>query len=391
MITDRGQPRALLALVAGILLTLVVAVGVVPPRSSSASEELPPSPLATSVSIDGATFAAIPMGDLSEPLNTFWQLFKLSAGSVHWTLDTPPGIADNGGLVIEGGSPSLLAVAIRPSNLLTFTAIAVLGAHANWSNGGLIPGALVGAPTAFVGTKVASFAAVKTAGGAVVRSKNGLSSWTRIGTAAELSAVAAGTCRVRAVDALATNAGLPLYAGVSCSAGNRAGIFAFDGSSWRVIGPKLGRLGTGASRTVLMLSASPLGLTAIIATTSTEKIRLVVARSSNGSSWASTPPLSLPASASIASLGTTGNAGAYVVWRENGVFAAVATANNRWSTLPRLPDDALTIALPQGPSGSVDAVGGRHSTFLGWRLDRGTSRWQQTESFTVPILYGSSS
>jgi hypothetical protein len=361
------------------------------PCVSSAAGYLSASSFSTSVSMDGATYVAIPMGDLGQPLNTFWQLFRLSAGSTRWTLVTPPGIADNGGLVLEGGSPSAVTVAIRPSNLLTFTAIAVETARANWSNGGLIPGALVGAPNAFVGTNVVSFATVKNRGGAVLRSRND-AAWTKIATPSSLSAVADGGCRVAGVQALATNAGLPLYAGTTCMAGDRAGIFQFAAYSWRDVGPKLGTLAARTSRTVLDLSATASGLGALIATSSPVTTRLIVARSSSkGASWTTSSQLRIPSSAKIVSSGVLGSDGAYVVWQDNGTFAAVANANGRWSVLPRLPVGALTLAFPQGPLGAIDALGGHHSQFIAWRLDPSTSHWLKTESFAVPIVYGSSS
>ncbi len=381
------MPFALLACLLAVLVVVMSA-----PLTSPASENPPILSFATSVSIDGSTYSAIPMGDLGDELNTFWQLFRLPSGSTRWTLDTPTGIADNGGLVIEGGSPSALAVAIRPSYLLTFTPIAVSGARSSWTDGGLIPGALVDAPEAFVGTSDVEYAVVDTGDGAVLRSKDGGSKWTRIASGASLSEDAAGSCQVRDVRALATNTGpSTLYAGASCSEGNRAGIFEFSGSSWRDIGPKLGALGHGASRTVLTLFSSPRSLAAMIATTSGSATRLVFARSStNGASWRTTS-LRLPRSAVIVSAGTVSDSGTYVIWRENGLFAAISASNGHWSSLPELPSTAWTLAFPQGFSGEIEALGGHHSTFNAWRLDLSTSHWSRFQTIAVPILYGSSS
>ncbi len=389
MFAENSLFRVPCALAACLLAVLVIVMSA--PGASPASENPPVPSFATSVSIDGSTYSAIPMGDLGDDLNTFWQLFRLPAGATRWTLDTPTGIADNGGLVIEGGSPSALAVAIRPSDLLTFTPIAVSGARSSWTNGGLIPGAVIGAPNAFVGTSAVEFAAVDTSDGAVLRSKDGGSNWTRIASGASLTYVAAGSCQVRGVRALATDAGPTLYAGTSCSEGNRAGIFEFSGSSWRDVGPNLGALGHGASRRVLTLSSSPRSLVAMIATTSDSTTRLVFARSSsNGASWATTS-LRLPPSVFIVSAGTISGTGAYVVWRKNGLFAAISSPNGHWSSLPELPGTAWTLAFPQGLSGAIEALGGRLSTFNAWRLDLSTSHWSQFQTIAVPIIYGSSS
>ncbi|MGB9112774.1 MAG: hypothetical protein WCF24_08625 [Acidimicrobiales bacterium] len=387
--SSRRARFALLALFAAPLGALGAATS--SSGSASASENPPVSSFATSVSIGGTTYAAIPMGELGDQSNTFWQLFRLRAGSTHWQLATPPGIADNGGLVIEGGTPSALSVAIRPSQYLTFTAIATAGEHSSWSNGGLIPGALVGEPTTFVGTNSVAFAAVNTGGGAILRSKAGGLHWAKIASASSLTNVAAGACRVSSVQSLATGAGSSLYAGANCSSGDRAGVFEYVASSWREIGPKLSALGDHASRSVLLLSTSTRGLVAVIVTSSSSTTRLVTARSSSDAkAWETSPSMTLPSSASIISTGALGTSVVYVVWRNNGVFAAISRANGRWQMLPKLPQDAETVAVPPGSSAPIDALGGHRSTFFAWRLDPRTSHWQQTETINVPIIYGSS-
>ncbi len=301
--------RAPFAIASVVLTALLGAVESVS-ENSSASENLPVSSFATSISIGGSTYTAIPMGDLGDPANTFWQLFALSGGTSRWRLETPTGVADNGGLVIEGGAPSALTVAFRPSNDLKFTPIAVLGAGSSWSSAGLIPAGLVAAPDAFVGSAKTSYAAVSEGGGAVWRSKSGGTEWAPIGSARSLTAIASGSCRVVGVRALATNSGLPLYTGATCASGDRAGIFEFSDSSWRAVGPKLGALGRHASRAVLTLAASSGSLSAVVATSTSSKTDLLIAHSTSaGASWSTSPTLRLASSASIVSVGSVGAAG----------------------------------------------------------------------------------
>ena len=82
------------------------AAGPAPPRRRAAAT----APLATSMTTaDGATWAILAMGGAAADENQFWELFTRPAGNGQWELVTPPGVADNGGLVASGGggrSPS---------------------------------------------------------------------------------------------------------------------------------------------------------------------------------------------------------------------------------------------------------------------------------------------
>jgi len=66
------------------------------------------------------------MGRSADPSNRFFQLFRYDLG--HWKLSTPLGIATNGGLVVNNGDESLLAV--RPYYLFRNTAITDMKANA---------------------------------------------------------------------------------------------------------------------------------------------------------------------------------------------------------------------------------------------------------------------
>ena len=80
-----------------------------------------PESMVTSVQTTGATWATVPMGATAGP-NEFWQLFTRPAGSPNWRLQTPPGIATNGALVLAGAGATLTA-GIRPSIDLTFSPV----------------------------------------------------------------------------------------------------------------------------------------------------------------------------------------------------------------------------------------------------------------------------
>ncbi len=59
--------------------------------------------MATSIATAQDSWAVVPVA--SDP--AFWQVFVRSASSGSWRLVTPPGIADNGGLVASAERPEL--------------------------------------------------------------------------------------------------------------------------------------------------------------------------------------------------------------------------------------------------------------------------------------------
>lgn len=68
------------------------------------------------------------MGGPASQDNLFWELFTRPAASSQWELATPPGIADNGGLIAAApAAGQRLDVAVRPSQGPTFSPLASTG------------------------------------------------------------------------------------------------------------------------------------------------------------------------------------------------------------------------------------------------------------------------
>ena len=118
-----------------------------------AGAPLLPTPLATSVQAGGGTWATVAMGDLGQPLDTFWQLlFRPSRASSWSDRVEATAVATNGGLVLASGSNSLV-VGVRPSNNLTFSPlISTSDGGRSWSNGLLNQG-LVSRPQALASAR----------------------------------------------------------------------------------------------------------------------------------------------------------------------------------------------------------------------------------------------
>ena len=113
------------------------------------------APLATSLVTPQGTWAVAVMGGSAASENNFWQLFVRPAGASRWSLATPEGVADNGGLVAASGAGGTsLVVGFRPSQVLDFSPLATSGdTGKNWTPGLLdadladVPDAMAVAPS----------------------------------------------------------------------------------------------------------------------------------------------------------------------------------------------------------------------------------------------------
>lgn len=141
--TPTARTRAVL--VGGALAVLLLDTWGLFPASAQAGTGRPgpgagaPSfttPLATSVQVGGSTWATVAMGDLNQPLNTFWQLMFRPEGSSTWSDRVEAtAVATNGGLAMATSASSLI-VGVRPSDDLTFSPlISTTDSGRSWSNG----------------------------------------------------------------------------------------------------------------------------------------------------------------------------------------------------------------------------------------------------------------
>ena len=91
-------------------------------------------PLSTSLVTSQGTWAIAVMGGSAASEDDFWQLFVRPTGAGQWSEVTPPGVADNGGLVAAGTGTSLV-IGFRPSQDLAFSPLATsTDAGRNWTD-----------------------------------------------------------------------------------------------------------------------------------------------------------------------------------------------------------------------------------------------------------------
>ena len=90
------------------------------------------------------TWAVVPMG--GSP--AFWQLLRYPARGNGWSLVTPPGVADNGGLVLADLGGQSLVAGFRPSEDLAFSPLATTEDGGKTWSPGILDAGLADVPDA---------------------------------------------------------------------------------------------------------------------------------------------------------------------------------------------------------------------------------------------------
>jgi hypothetical protein len=372
-----------------------------PSASAPTAASAPAVSLATSLSTAKDSWAIVPM--TANP--TFWEVLVRPATSATWQLVTPPGVADNGGLVAAADSGRSLTVAVRPSQDLEFTPVAsTADAGSSWSTRGPLSAGLAASPGALAvsGSQLAAVLG----NGTIEASSDAGVSWRTLAKPGTIAASAAGK-RCGTVGVTAVSFGpLPteVLAAGTCGATGSAGFFEYSpgsagsstsagspGGGWQrlslPVSGQLVRLGAG---TVLVRAKT--GLTAVWPGGWVAYAPLTSSAKPSGAAWTASAPLPV-ASAVIASGGLAGATatlpGGLWVLLPGGQAATIGGPGQQWLLLP--PTPAHTSVLASGPGNAVDALAVSGSTLTVWQLDRGSTIWTKAQTMSVPIQYGSSS
>jgi hypothetical protein len=369
-----------------LLITALTVAGCA--STGSQSVAAPPAaataPLATSMSAPaGETWAIVAMGGSAAQENLFWELLTRPAGSSKWELDTPPGVADNGGLV-AAASGGALTVAFRPSQDLTFSPLASTSDDGkSWSTG-LIDASVAAVPDALAASDGNMLALL--GNGTIDQAAADGAGWTRLAAPGAIAASASGgRCQVTALTAVAyTASGTPLAA-ASCARPGTIGIFARTAGTWQAAGP-VAPAGTSGNRVrVIGLTGTSSGDAALLASGTGKTTSLFAAWTSGGTRW-DTSPL-LPAGPGQVLADGTGPGGSVWVLQPGGRAATVAGPGASWRqlTVPR-----GTAALATGPGGTTDALAVAGATLSVYQLTP-AGAWRSAQVIQVPLQYGSSS
>jgi hypothetical protein len=391
-----GRGRALTSVgalaVAGVLAACSSASSSAPATSSSTAAGAAPVSMATSVATGADAWAVLPMSADPE----FWEVFVRSGNSASWKLVTPPGVADNGGLVVAAGGASSLTVAVRPSQDLLFSPLAATAnGGASWSAGPPLDAAVAASPDAFAADG-AKLAALLT-DGAVETSADAGATWSVIAKSGAIAASPAGKGCGGAVRVTSVSFGLatisPLSTDVladgTCGSSGGTALFSYSpGTGWqRVSMPVSGQLVRLAGTMALVQGKS--GLSALwrgigwyayapLAPSSTPQPA--------PTNWSTSA--ALPASGPVIASGTLSPGGAWVLL-SGGRAATIGGPGQQWTLLPAVPEK--TTVLAAGPGGATDALAVSGTTLTVWRLAPKATVWQRVEVVSVPIQVGSSS
>ncbi len=354
------------------------------------------SPMQSAVSTSGGSWVVLPMGQPSDKENTFWELFHAAPGSSHWSLVTPPGVADNGGLV-AGASAGSALVAVLPSGLLRFSPLALSSDGGGSWGPFLLPTGLAALPDALAyGAASPGGAIALTGGGRALSSLQSLSSWSSLVSASGLARVSS-SCGVTALEAVAIlPTGAPLIA-TGCRRGGQVGVFTRAAGSWQPVGFTLGGSLRGSTTSVLRLEVTGPTTTVLVSARRAGHRALVALWRTGSEPWTSSAPLALGTGGSVLS-SAVGADGALAVLvgspRGGRVAFDIAPGGRLWSPLPRLPSRASALALPTAPTtldaGEVDAFtvdGGSLGVFA---LTPSGTTWVLVQSSQIPLAYGSS-
>jgi len=367
---------------------------------AAAPPPAPPPSLALSLDSAAGTWATVQMGGSAAQYNNFWQLFVRPAGASgagSWRLVTPPGMADNGGLLLASTGGRSLVTGFRPSQLITFSPLTTTsddGAH--WATGAAAAG-LSDVPDALAAA-AGSGDLIALVPGAVELSRSGGSGWTALARTRSVANSAAGrACGLSAVTAVAFSpAGIPTVAG-TCTKAGTAGIFALDAGQWQAAGPALPAALAGQPVTVLRLTTAGGRQLALLSVGTGPAATVVAAWTAIGSGrWQLSPGLRTGGKQVLsASFGPGGAAGLVL---SGGRGEVLAGPGSTWRGLPALPSGSQVLAvgagsqvLAVGAGGQVEALASHGSVLTVWATGAASSGWTREQAINVPIQYGSSS
>jgi hypothetical protein len=348
------------------------------------------APLATSITVAGTTWVSLPMGDLGQVDNTFWQLFVRRAGGSRFALATPPGVADNGGLVSASAGGGSLVAGFETSQLLGFSPLAsTTDAGRVWSPSTLAE-PLAAEPDALASTGGRTFALVGRRATSIVAGRTGGSTWSPVVSLRALAATAAGAaCGLTDLTAIATAANGALLVAGSCRTAGRIGVFVRDPDGWLAVGRPLPR----PSGTITVLEMDDVaGRLHLLLTTSSGRSRSIVEATERGPG--STPLLSSRLvlgrddRLTAAAFSALGAVGLVVADGSAERLLELDGASARWAAHP-VP--AAGAAIPVfSPNGAVGLLVGGRTVMRDFVLV-GQHRWRLVQQVSVPIEFGSSS
>jgi hypothetical protein len=344
-------------------------------------------PLVGAVTESETTWATVLAGRNDRAHDLFWQLLRYSLDEKKWSLVTPPGVADNGGLMISAGtSSSQLLVGFGASQGLDFSPLALTSSNGkNWSPGGLTSRLTISPSAVALGVGGRALALTVDHDGTVMRRSGTLTSWTPLTSERQLAATTGGvTCGVNGLTGVALAGGSVSMVGTSCARAGEVGLFTNRGG-WKLMPVAVPPTLASSRLTLIRLD----GGAAMFAAMSSAGVSLVASWASSAT-WSMSRVLHLAPNDRVLAAGTGPHAAQFVVIGSGTSERAeiVTGPGTPWTGVPELPTGTATIAYE--PDGTIDALAVDGAHFTSWRIDPRDDRWTEAQSSTIPIVYGSS-
>jgi hypothetical protein len=334
------------------------------------------------------------MGELSSPLNTFWQVLHAASGFSQWSVVTPQGVADNGGLVVGASAVSTL-IGTLPSQGLRFSPLSMsTDGGSNW-NPVLLPGGLAARPDALATAGTTTGGSLAIVGTTVLRARPGFASWSPLVSLRRLDR-ATPRCGATALDAVAVAPSGAALVATGCRSGGIVAVFTPSAGSWTQVGTTLPRRMGASSTVVVRLESGGAVTTALVAAhRNGRNVNALVALWQKAGGWTASAPLALPSNGSLlASAVGPGGTVAVVVGPKSAPVAYDLVPGSAWTRLPPLPPATSALGPLEaavglgGPSLDAFTVAG---TQLGvFALTPSGTEWTKAQSIQVPLAYGSS-
>jgi len=371
------------------------------PASAGTGGAVVSVPITTAVVQGGVTWLVVPIGHLSDFLNRFWQLFVRTPTDTGWVTVTPPGVADNGGLVITAGPDGGLLAGFLANQDLTFSPLSLTTDGGQRWTAVYFPQGLIAVPDALGGTTGMTVALGRSGQGSLFETGadlSSLSSWRPAVTVAGLRRSAAGArCGVDRLTATAVAPdGDPLL-GAACGHRGVVGLFDVAGGVAKAVAFPVSSTLTGATVSVLRLVPTASGVAVLLEARERTGRTVLVAGwlSPSGQPIAPSAPLEVPVGAKLLASGTTPGGGVFVLLQpangsapELADVTASGTGEPAWDMPPRPPRGTLGAAFS---SGRIDAVTVHSSTLIDYAFDQSSATWVRSQVVHVPVQYGSSS
>ena len=373
-------------LLLGLLAATLAACGSGSGSGSGSATDALSTPLATSLPSAGGSWALLPAG-ASSGEEHFWELLHRGAGSSRWSVVTPPGVQDNGGLAIAAAGRMLLA-GFLPSYNLHFSPLALTAnGGATWTPTPVpLPSGLAGAPDSLaLSAGGTAYALLTQDGGEIVMSTPG-GEWRSLTAARALATLAmARSCGLTSLDAIADISPEGVLAGGTCTKAGQIGAYAYAHGGWRAAAPPTPAATRGdPSRVLWLMSTGARTFTLVDFTSPSQNTLLAAWTTDGGHSWTEAPPLVMGAREDLIAAGSAPDARTFLlVGTPHGSRLRIGAPATPWRATPRPPAGTATVAL--GGAGEIEALAVHGYDIADWRLVGSPGAWHRVGMLHVSV------